>query len=124
MKTYRGITGSGDWIFGAGRASYFRDSAAIAADIRTSLLFFLNDCFFAMNVGVDWWNLLASKGSPAREAILVQTRAAISSREGVVRINYVDAEVDARTRAVTLRYNIDTSFSRNVTGTITAPSHA
>lgn len=121
MKTFRGITGSGDWMFGLGRGSYFKDNAAIAADIRTSLLFFLNDCFFAMDTGVDWWNLLGSKGDAAKAAILVQTRAAISSREGVVRINSVDAEIDARARNLILRYSVDTVFSRNVTGSVSLP---
>jgi hypothetical protein len=121
MKTFRGITGSGDWTFGAGRESYFRDSAAIAADIRTALLLFLNDCFFAMTTGIDWWNLLGAKNPVAKENIVIQTRATILSREGVVRVNSVEAAVNPTTRKVTLKYDIDTIYSRNLRGFLQTP---
>jgi len=120
-QPFRGILASGDWTFGQGRNSYFRKQKAIAADIKTSLLFFLNDCFFAMSTGIDWWNLLGAKNPVAQQNILLQTRQAIIQREGVVRINSVDAVVDTTRRRVTIRYNIDTIYSRNVSGSVTTP---
>lgn len=118
---FRGITSSNDWTFGLGVGTYFTKQQAIAADIKTALLFFLNDCFFAMNVGVDWWNLLGAKNPAAKNNILLQTRQAIITREGVVRINSVDATVDVRTRRITVTYSIDTLYSRNVSGSVTTP---
>ena len=120
-QPFRGITAANDWTFGQGKNSYFTREKAIAADIKTSLLFFLNDCFFAMSTGIDWWNLLASKGEVAKQNILLQTRQTIIQREGVVRINSVDAVVDSARRRVTLKFNVDTIYSRNVSGTVQTP---
>lgn len=119
--TFRGITGSRDWTFGQGANSYFVKQQAIAANIRTSLLFFLNDCFFAMNVGIDWWNLLGTKNPQAEANIMLQTRATIIRCEGVVRINSVTTQLDPITRRLTISYVIDTVFSRNVAGSVSTP---
>jgi len=115
---FRGITATSDWTFGRGRSSYFTREQAIAANIRTRLLFFLNDCFFAMNFGVDWWNLLGAKNPTAEANILLQTRAMLAKCEGVVRINSVSTQMQAIPRRLTLSYNVDTTFSRNVTGAV------
>lgn len=120
-STFRGITNSNDWTFGLGVGTYFTRQQAIAADIKTALLFFLNDCFFAMTTGVDWWNLLGAKNPAAKNNILLQTRQVIITREGVVQINSVNATVDPRTRRATIVYNIDTVYSRNVTGSVQTP---
>lgn len=118
---FRGITGKSDWTFGQGRNSYFTREAAIAANIKTSLLFFLNDCFFAMDRGVDWWNLLGTKNPQAQANILLQTRQTIIQCEGVVRINSVTTSLDTSTRRLTIYYNLDTTFSRNVQGAVQTP---
>lgn len=118
MRKFRGITAANDWTFGQGANTYFTREKAIAADVRTALRFFLNDCFFAMSTGIDWWNLLGAKNPTAKNNILLQTRQTIITREGVVRINSVDATIDSARRSVTIRYSIDTIFSRNVTGTV------
>jgi len=120
-QPFRGITAVNDWTFGKGRNSYFTKQQAISADIKTSLLFFLNDCFFAMSTGIDWWNLLASKGELAKQNILLQARQTIIQREGVVRINSVDALVDSAQRRLTLKFNIDTIYSRNVSDFVQLP---
>lgn len=118
MRTFRGITAANDWTFGQGANSYFTREKAVAADTKTALLFFLNDCFFAMTTGIDWWNLLGAKNPTAKNNIILQTRQTIISREGVVRINSVEADIDAARRSVTIRYNIDTIYSRSVTGSV------
>ena len=121
MRTFRGIDASNDWLFGQGVNTYFTREKAIAADIKTALLFFLNDCFFAMTTGIDWWNLLGAKNPAAKNNILLQTRQTIATREGVVRINSVDATVNPATRRLTVRYNISTIYSQSVTGSVTVP---
>ena len=121
MKTFRGITAYNDWTFGQGVGSYFTQNQAIAADIKTSVLFFLNDCFFALTVGIDWWNLLGSKNPAAKNNILLQTRQAIVQVEGVVRINSVTATVNPVTRHLTLGYSVDTVFSRSVVSSVQVP---
>lgn len=118
--TFRAITASNDWSFGKGKGSYFTREKALAANIRTSLLFFINDCFFAMSFGLDWWSLLGAKGVAAKNNIILETRRVLASSAGVVRINSVDALVNAD-RSVSITYVVDTLYSRNVTGTIQTP---
>lgn len=118
---FRGITATNDWTFGKGVGSYFTREQAIAANLKTALLFFLNDCFFAMTTGIDWWNLLGSKNPAAKNNIMLQTRQTIIQAEGVVRINSVDVQFSSPTRRITILYNIDTVYSRNVTGSVQIP---
>lgn len=115
---FRAITGDNDWTFGRGKGSYFTANNAILANVKTSLQFFLNDCFFAMNTGIDWWNLLGAKNPAAKNNILLRTRETIMGCEGVVRITSVYASVDPVTRNLLLEYTIDTKYSRNVTSQV------
>jgi len=119
--TFRQISQVGDWQFGQGRSSYFTREKAIAANIRTSLLFFLNDYFAAMNFGIDWWNLLGSKGPTAEANILLETRRMLASCYGVVRINSVTAVLDTPHRSFTIYYNVDSLFTRNIVGSVQTP---
>lgn len=121
MTIFRGISAFNDWQFGQGGGSYFRRDRAIAADLKTSLLFFLNDCFFSMSTGIDWWNLLGSKNPAAQTQIVLATREVIVKTEGVVRIVSVEVSVNAVTRKATIKYVIDTLYSTNVTGSISTP---
>ncbi len=118
---FRGITGSNDWTFGQGANSYFTKQAAVAANIKTSLMFFRNDCFWSMTSGIDWKNLLGTKQPAAQANIVLQTRATIAGCEDVVRINSLNATINPVTRRLTLAYVIDTTFSRGVTGFVQTP---
>ena len=86
------------------------------ANVKTSLLFFLNDCFFAMNTGIDWWALLGSKNPAAERNILLATRQVIAGCEGVSRIDSVKAVLNPASRSVQIFYSIDTIFTRNLHG--------
>ncbi len=115
---FRAIKSDNDWTFGQGKGSYLTKNAAIMANVKTSLYFFLNDCFFAMNVGIDWWNLLGGKNPAAKNGILLQTRETLRKCYGVVRINQIDAVVDPITRKLVVSYTVDTIYSRSVTGSV------
>lgn len=121
MMLFREIAATNDWAFGQGKGSYFTREKAIGANIKTRLLFFLNDCFFAMSTGIDWWNLLGTKNPAALNNILIATRQVIASSEGVVKINSVTVDYNSVARSVTISYNIDSIYSRGVTGTVTTP---
>jgi hypothetical protein len=117
-QIFRAIDNSGDWLFGAGRQSYLRDNAAIMADVRTALLMFYRDCFFAMDAGVDWWDINGGKLPSAEASAVAQTRAVISKIDGVVRIDRVDTRIDRRTRSLTITYELDTIFTQRVVGSL------
>ena len=115
---FRAITGDNDWTFGKGTGSYLTGNNAIMANVRTSIYFFLNDCFFALGTGIDWWNLIGAKNPSAKNNILLQTRETISKCEGIIRINKVDAVVNPATRKLTISYNVDTTYTRNLTSQV------
>lgn len=114
----RALTQTGDWTFGQGVQNYLRDEPAIEENIATRLRSFLNDAFWALDFGIDWYELLGATGPETQAAIVLATRQMIAESYGVVRINSVDAAIDRVTRRLTLNYNIDTIFSRSVTGTV------
>lgn len=118
--TIRNLDSAGDWTFGQGRQNYLRDERAIELNVQTRLACFLNDCFWQMDFGVDWWNLLGAKGPTAESAIVLQCRTSIAGAFGVVRIGTVRPTIDARTRRLVVRYVIDTIFTRNLVGSATA----
>lgn len=115
---FRAIKSDNDWTFGTGKGSYLTGNAALMANVKTSLYFFLNDCFFAMNVGIDWWNLLGSMNPAARNGILLQTRETLRKCYGIVRITKIDAVTDPFTRKLVISYTVDTIYSSSVTGSV------
>lgn len=114
--TFRALDSNGDWQLGAGRQSYFAEEKAINADIATALRVFLGECFFALDAGVDWWNLIGSKDE---QGIILQCRSVIAQREGVARINSVTASLNRGTRALSVTYNVDTIYSQSIANTVT-----
>lgn len=120
MRPFRGITTDSDWTFGQGQGSYFRNQRALVANLKTRLVFFLNDCFFAMNVGIDWWNLLGTRGVQAEAAIVLAVRQVVATSEGVTAINSVTTSLSSQ-RNLSLTVNIDTIYSRNITVPLDVP---
>lgn len=118
---FRGIDGANDWAFGNGRQSYLTGEAAVSANIKTRLFVFLGECFFALDAGVDWWNLIGAKNPQAQANIILQCRTIIINSEGVVRINTIAAVMDSK-RKLTLTFNIDTIFSKGVALSVPLPS--
>lgn len=115
---FRALDSNGDWTFGNGVQNYLVEADAINVDIATALKTFLNECFFALNFGVDWWNLIGSKN---QQGIILQCRTMIVSRYGVVKINEVQVILDRVTRKLSISYNVDTIYSRGVSNTVTVP---
>lgn len=111
---HRNLDSSGDWTFGHGRQDMLRDADAIAMNLKTRLRFFRGDCFWRMDFGVDWWNLLGVKSSAAAGNIVLQCRAMIATSYGVVRIDRVSSSTNAQTRALSVQYDVDTVFSRRI----------
>lgn len=84
---FRGIDANGDWVFGKGRNSYLKDNEALMMNIRTRLLEFLNDCFWDMEKGIDWWTLMGGKDL---KKILVDVQRTILRSYQVKRIVNLD----------------------------------
>lgn len=103
----RAVDGSNDWLFGKGKNSYVRDSQAIGQNIKTRLMSFLGDCFFAQTEGIDWFNLLGGKELLEIELAMGAT---ILNTEGVLGILQLDLRVDEK-RRLYIEYAVQTVFS-------------
>lgn len=112
--TFRMLDKNHDWIFGAGAASYLTENEEIALNIKTRLLSFLNDCFFALDEGIDWWNLLDYH---SQDKLQAQINEVIVKTPGVTKINSIDISFGAN-RKMRVEYSIDTVFSKNHKDTV------
>lgn len=102
----RGLSTSGDWLFGKGRNDYVSGKSAVAQNIRTRLLSFLNDCFFDKGAGIDWFNLLGGKNQIAIDLAISATILNTPDVTGLERI-YIDL---SSSRNLTIEYKVETSF--------------
>lgn len=106
---FRSLDGLGDWNFGQGLQSYAIQDNAIALDVKTSILSFFKDCWFAPNVGIDWLTLLGTKST--QRQIELSVRGTILKSYGVIKVNSINATF--KNRSLTITYDINTIFSQN-----------
>lgn len=105
----RAIDSNNDWTFGKGRNNYVSNNDAIAQNIKTRLQSFLGDCFFALDQGVDWFNLLGSKNQPALE---LAVRAVLLNTDGVTGIVDASVDLDPGTREIVMKYTVNTIYTK------------
>lgn len=105
----RSLDKNGDWTFGKGKNNYLYRNAAIVQNISTRLKSFLGNCFFALDSGIDWFNLLGSKNQLALE---LQVRTIIMGTAGVTRLVSSDVTLDHETRLISMRYTVETIYSQ------------
>lgn len=96
---FRGIDTNGDWVFGKGRNSYLTGNEALMMNIKTRLLEFVNDCFWDMDKGIDWWTLLGGKDL---KKILVDVQRTILRSYQVKRIVNLDYTLTNRILNITV----------------------
>ena len=99
---FRNLDMDGDWCFGKGRNSYLMGDKALMMNIKTRLLEFLNDCFWDMDKGIDWWNLLGGKDL---KSILVDVQRTILRSYQVKRI--VDLQYKLEHRSLKIMISIE-----------------
>lgn len=104
---FRNLDVNSDWTFGSGVNNYATQDDAIALNIRTRILSWLNDCFFAQNAGVDWLNRLGSKGEQA--LLEADIRRIIIQSFGVTSLDTLNIELINRNLSV--EYGIKTIYS-------------
>jgi len=86
---FRNIDNNGDFTFGSGSNNYVTGNAAIALDIKTACLSFVNDCFFAQYDFIDWKNRLDYNQV---ENLKDELYSVISTRNGVNAVKTLDIE--------------------------------
>ena len=103
----RGLDASGDFLFGKGKNDYKSNNDAVAQNIKTRLYSFLGDCFWAIDQGLDWWNLLGSKN---QLALQLAVNATILNTEGVTGIIASSVNL-SNNRKITISYTVTTVYS-------------
>jgi hypothetical protein len=110
----RALDQAGDWLFGKGQQDYLVGLPAIEQNIQTRILFVLNDCFFAMAQGIDWFNLLGGKNQLALNLAVSTTILNTDLVTGLVQLSVV---LDA-TRKLTISYVVNTALSGQANTTL------
>jgi hypothetical protein len=114
----RALDTTHDWELGKGKQNFLRNQDAVAENIQTRLLSFLNDCFWDLKAGVDWFRFL---GTPTTsQEIELSCRAIILASYGVVKVNSISVAVNGRN--IIIRYNIDSIFTSQYTTSVEVPS--
>lgn len=106
---FRNLDSNHDWTFGVGRNNYVTENQEIALNIKTRVLSFIGDCFFAPLEGIDWWHLLEYNRREKMENAVMNT---IATTNDVVNVNQIESFLNSR-REITLGYNTDTIFTSN-----------
>lgn len=112
--SFRNLDGHHDWTFGIGRNNYVTQNQEIALNIKTRVLSFLGDCFFATDEGIDYWNLLEyNKQAQLENAITSK----VAETDGVQKVNTIDVIIGAN-RKMMLEYSVYTIYSTTLNATI------
>lgn len=113
----RKIDTTGDWLIGKGFSNLATGQQAIEENIRTRILSWKNDCFFAMDDHIDWRARL-DKGQ--QNNLLLDLKRVILSSEGVVGIDTDKLTVSlGANRNLTIQFTIDTIYGQNFTSQVT-----
>lgn len=104
----RAIDGDNDWTFGKGRNNYKLDNSAVAQNIKTRLQSFLGDCFFAINEGIDWFNLLGGKD---QRALTLAISTTILNTQDVTGLLELNLTLNRESRLITIQYEVSTVYT-------------
>ena len=110
----RSIDASGDWNFGNGKQDYLQDQNAVGQNIKTRLLSFYNDCFFAPTDGIDWFTFLGSKSVSGLKNTIAKT---ILNTVGVYSLNELEVSL-SETRELNVKYSVTTIWNENLISTV------
>lgn len=107
MSIVRAIDADNDWTFGAGANNYKTGLDALAQNLKTRLQSFLGDCFFDLQAGIDWFNLLGAKD---QTKLLLDISAVILNTDNVNTLVQLSANLDS-SRKLTVTYSVTTNIA-------------
>lgn len=105
---FRNLDNDHDWKFGKGLNDYRRDEEAVKLNIRTRILSWFGDCFFAQTEGIDWINRL---GKTNQRTLLEQDLKSIILKTPEV-AELISFSTSLVNREFTAEYSIRTIYSR------------
>lgn len=103
----RAVDSVGNWQFGNSFTNYKTDLDELKQNIITSLKSWKGDCFFDLDAGVDWYNILGSYNQDdyLKENII----NIVQNIDGVININDYNATLDEN-RNITINLIINTVY--------------
>lgn len=105
----RSLDSNHDWTFGKGKNNYLVNNSAVTQLIQTNLLSYTGDCFFALEDGIDWLNILGSKNILRARIQISNTILNTPNVQTVVELNL---NVN-QNRSMTVTYQVVTLYSTN-----------
>lgn len=107
---FRNLDANNDWQFGNGVSNYVSGDLAIGLNIKTRLLSWVGDCFFALNAGIDWVNRLGRKNQDG--LLRSDLKRIILQSFGVTGLTSFSTFLSP-TRELTAQYSVNTIFSQS-----------
>lgn len=108
VQIVRALDSDHDWTFGESLNNYLQGNAAIAQTINTRLSSFLGNCFFDLQTGIDWFNLLGSINNEVALNLAIST--VILNTTGVTGILQLSIALPT-SRNFTVTYQVQTIYS-------------
>lgn len=97
------------WVFCRGLTAYKKEQKSIEQDIKSALLEFKYDCFWALQSGIDWLTRLGAKNQ--KELLDNDVIRTIQNRFGVISVQDFQSNVVDRTYAC--QCDVFTIFSQD-----------
>jgi len=101
MRT-RTVDGNWDWRFGKGLNDYADDALGVAYTIKMKILSWFGDCFFAMDEGIDWKNILGNKNT--KDQADTSIKEIIIGDPEITELVYFESEIVDRKYICTIRF--------------------
>lgn len=111
VKTAK-LTEHNDWRFGHSLDDYLIDSEAIHQNIKTRLQCFKSDWWLDVEFGLDWLQLLGSRGTG--ETLRREIYKVALGTEGVVRVDKLNIKVADFTAHIEMDYTDVFNRTRNL----------
>jgi hypothetical protein len=103
----RAMDTNSDWCYGLGKQNYKDNILSLEQNLITRIRSWKNDCFFDLEAGIDWNNLIGDKNLNDLKKSISQV---ILGTDGVIGITNFSTSNDSRTRELTMTINIDTIY--------------
>ena len=101
MKT-RTVDTNWDWNFGKGVQNYADESLGVAYTVKMKILSWYKDCFFEMDAGIDWKNIMGSKTTKTEADTAI--KEIIQTEPEILELTYFESSVTDRVYTATIRF--------------------
>ena len=102
MTKTRATDENWDWKFGKSKQDYADNALGVAYTVKMKILSWYKDCFFEMNAGVDWKNILGAKTTKEQADIAI--KEIIQTEPEVTEMTYFDSNVVNRIYTAIIRF--------------------